>query len=422
MDVGTGWKQAQSTEVAPSSTWWTQFSSTSLDALIAQALQHNNDLQAALQRVAQTRASVKIASASLWPQVTASSSAARTRQDRHNGAALTTDSYRGQVGVAYEIDLFGRNRAAQEAARAQLEASRFDHDALAIIIAAEVARAYAGAVATSARLRVAEDNLTIAREVLAIIQARFDAGRTSALELSQQKAVLVSTEATIASLHREHDAFVNQLAVLIGQAPQNFTLQEHALSTMTVPAIAPTVPSRLLEQRPDIRSAEAELIAAHADIGAARAAFFPSLEIGLDSALTGNPYAMLSTLAASALAPIFQGGALKGELERSQARKEELVATYRQTVLTTFQEVSDALSAAQAAVTRVNALDTAAQASRQAYTIARERYAAGAIDFQALLDTQRSLLQAEDAFTLAQLEHIQAAIDLYKALGGGWNI
>lgn len=400
--------------------WWRDFGSANLNGYVGTALNANNDLMASLQRIEQARASVQGAGAGLLPQVNASGSQSKDWQES-GGRSTSSDSNRGSLSISYEVDLFGRTRAGVEAAEARLDASKFDHEALRLVVAGDVTQAYANAAGASEQLSVARNNLTIAKDVLNIINARFREGSASALEAAQQKADVASSEANIATLQRQHDAYVTQLAVLMGEAPQRFTLREDKLITMKVPVVSPVLPSRLLEQRPDIRAAEANLIAANADIGAARAAFFPSLNLNAEGALTGNPAASILSLSASALAPIFSGGTLESGLSSSKARKEELVATYRQTVLTAFKEVSDALAAVKAASVRVKALDSAQTEARTAYRLARARYDSGSIDFQALLDIQRSLLQAEDSYAQARLEAINASVDLIKALGGGWK-
>ncbi len=181
----------------------------------------------------------------------------------------------------------------------------------------------------------------------------------------------------------------------------------------------PAVPAALLSRRPDLARAEAELIAAGADIGAARGALYPSLSIGWDRAWTRSPAATLTTLSANALAPLFRGGALRGEVARTEARRAELVAVYRQAVLAAYREVSDALDAQRQSALRSAALDQAAAAARTTFETARARFDAGAVDYAVLLEAQRSLIAAEDAAVTARLDQFGAAVALYRALGGG---
>ena len=244
---------------------------------------------------------------------------------------------------------------------------------------------------------------------------------TSGLELAQQKASLANTETSIASLQQQSETLRNQLAVLTGQPPQNFNITATTLGGFVIPAVAPGQPSDLLERRPDIRTAEADLKAANIDIGAARAAYFPSLNIGLSSALSGSPSALTTGLVGSALAPIFEGGAIDANVEQSKARKQELIANYRGVILNAFKEVEDALSAQKSAAERVVSLQVAATQSQKAFDIASIRYKEGSTDYQTLLDTQRALFQAQDSLLQASFDQISASIDLYKSLGGGWK-
>jgi NodT family efflux transporter outer membrane factor (OMF) lipoprotein len=401
--------------------WWKDFNSPTLNQLIDAALAHNTDIQASLQRIEEARAQARIANASLLPHAEASGSRGRSSTDPEKGPGVVSDNGRGSIDVSYELDLFGANRSKVEASESRLQASQFSHEALTIVTAAEVANGYAAVLAESERLRIAKEDLGVLEQVMSIIQAQYDAGRVSQLELSQQKAALADARAAIAGLERDHQTLLNALAVLVGVVPQNFELAEEKLSALKIPPLKDSISALLIEQRPDIRAAEASLKAANADIGAARAAFFPSMSISLSAAMTLNPAAFLTDIAASALAPIFSGGALEGNLELSQAQQLELAAAYRKAVLTSFQEAGDALMAADAASKRVEARIASRDANQKAFDLAHLRYKSGAIDFQSLLTIQRDKLNADDVVAQADLERAQAAINLIKALGGGWK-
>ena len=213
--------------------------------------------------------------------------------------------------------------------------------------------------------------------------------------------------------------------MLAGQAPTTLNVSGTSLSGVTIPAIAPGQPSELLQRRPDIRASEADLVAANANIGAARAALYPSVNLGTNwsAAAAGfaNPATTAMALAASLAVPIFQGGRLEGGVEQATARQKELAEVYRKTVLVSFQETEDALSAVKASEKRERAFATSLAEARKAYELSRQQFDAGAIDFQTLLDTQNGLLSAQDGYAQTRLERLSAAIDLYKALGGGWN-
>lgn len=414
--------QASAQETVINADWWKNFQSSELNKLMDQALVQNNDLRAGLHRVEQARANLKIAGADLMPSINGSGSAGRTFE--RNPSSARTGLSLG-ADVSYELDLFGRNSAGVDAARANLASSQYAQDALNLIVMGDVAKGYFTLVNLRERLAISDENLKNAREVLRIIQARFDAGSANALDLSQQKSAVASREAARASLVSQVTSAENALAVLEGQAPQTLTVVSQKLAPINVPFVVAGQPSSLLERRPDIRAAEADLVAANANIGAARAALFPSVTLGTNwgasAAGFGDPATTALALAASLAVPIFNGGRLQGGVESATARQAELAEVYRKTVLVSFQEVEDALAGLKAAHARQTALNTALENSRKAYDLSRQQYDAGAIDFQRLLDTQDALLSAQDSYAQTKLEALSAAVDLYKALGGGWQ-
>jgi len=418
----THWPQTEADAAETPTAWWTGFGSPALDGWVAQALAANQDLAAAVARIAQARAVAAIAGAPAWPTLDASLGV--TDSDRSGNAATSGGSTQSgtrttaQLSAAYEIDLFGRVAANRVAARSRLEASRYDWAALRLATSADVAQAGLDLAATGERFRLAQANLEATRTVLALLEAQFAAGRVSALERDQQRTVVANTEAALAALEQTASTTRNQLALLTGAATPDLAPQAIAWSALTLPEVRPTVSAALLSRRPDLARAEAELIAAGADIGAARAALYPSLTIGWDRAWTRSPAATLTTLSANALASLFRGGALRGEVARTEARRAELVAVYRQAVLTTYREVSDALDAQRQSARRSAALDQAAAAARTAFETARARFDAGAVDYAVLLEAQRSLIAAEDAAVAARLDRFSAAVALYRALGG----
>ncbi|TAL06888.1 MAG: efflux transporter outer membrane subunit [Porticoccaceae bacterium] len=411
------WPQADASSAVVSDTWWRNFGSPALDALEEAALAANQDLAAGVQRIAQARAVAAGAGASAWPQVDATLTASQT----HGKGSTAADGTRraAQLSVAYELDLFGRVAATRQAAEQRLSASEFDYQALRLVTVADVAQATFSLAATGERRTLAQANLDNARAVLALLEAQFAAGRVSALERDQQRSAVATIEASVAALAQTEAGYRNQLAVLSGAASPEFTAPDLAWGAMILPEVTASVPAALLTRRPDLRRAEAELRAAGADIGIARAALYPGLQVSWDRAWMRNPAATLTTLSGSALAPIFHGGALRSEVMRSQARQAELVAQYRGAVLTAYREVSDALDAQRQSALRGAALERAAAAARDAYANARARFDAGAVDYQILLDVQRSQILAEDAAAGGRLDRFTAAIALYRALGGG---
>jgi multidrug efflux system outer membrane protein len=427
LETPSAWSDMQ-TQPLPSALaydWWTSFKSSELNEFMAQALENNTDLRAGLQRIEQSRAALKIAGADLLPSVSGSAGAARSKSNPASGQSRYSTSLSADIGVAYELDLFGANRADIASARAGYQGSLYDQETLKLSLMGDVASSYFTLVNLRERLKIADNNLKNSREVLRIIKVRVREGAESDLELAQQKSAVASSEAALASLAEKIKNAENALAFLLGQPPQTITVQRQKLDGLSIPDIAPGQPSELLERRPDLRSSEADLQAANADIGAARAAFFPSLSLGLGDSLSmagfGDPSSTLLSLTSSLSVPIFQGGRLQGGLEQATARQLELVETYRGNVLTAFQEVEDALAAVKTAQIRETALKTSMQQSRRAFQLSKSRYDAGSIDYQTLLDTQNAQLSTEDSYAQARLARLTAAITLYRTLGGGWT-
>ncbi len=425
VNTPAGWSEtgtANPTVIAKD--WWKSFNSPELNALMAEALANNNDIAASVQRIEQARALARVARAPLLPSVEGNASGGWQRTDPGKGDSTSDSTGAAGLSVGYELDIFGSNRAKLASANADVEASQYDSDALALIVMGDVAKGYFNVLNFEERLSIADQNLESARELLRIVQARFDAGATTLLDVSQQKSDLASTEAARAAIEQQMKIARSSLAVLVGKAPQNLVVTAKDLRNLTVPQIAPGQPSSLLERRPDIRASEAALLAANADIGAARAAFFPQVNIGLDLGIAATPIGDPATTTASLLgglvAPIFKGGLLEGNLAYTKARKAELVENYRKTVLVSFKDVEDSLAGLKAAQQRETSLETAMNEARKAYELSTQQYDVGSIDFQILLDSRQTMLLAEDNYIQTKNNRLAAAVDLYKALGGGW--
>jgi outer membrane protein, multidrug efflux system len=418
MTVPAGWSNVANvgTGSGPDALpFWEALGSEDLNRLIDIALAQNLDLEAALHRIEQARALAKVAAAPLYPSVNASGNATRTYKE-----PLNTSAAQAGGDLSWEVDLWGKNRNQAKAANFRADASVFDRDALRLVVTSDVTIFYTQILGFNDRIRIAENNLKNAEEVLRIIEARYSAGAVSGLEVSQQRVAVNGFRAAVTTLTEQRSTTFNALAILLGLAPQNFTVPQADLATVKMPAVNLTPPASLLTARPDIESAETGLKAANADIGSARAAFFPSLTLGVSSSIAagfGGPAAAATSLAANILAPIFSGGALTGNLQNVTARQKELAAQYQKTVLVAFQEVEDALAALksnndQAALSRQSVAE-----SQNAYDIAKARFDAGAIDYLTLLETQRGLYQAEDNQIVVNQGQLQAFVKLRKALG-----
>jgi multidrug efflux system outer membrane protein len=417
--------------------WWAQFDNPSLSGAIDAALAGNQDLVAALARIEQARATLRVAGAGRFPAIDASLGSNRTfiSGDSFGGGTFgggTTGGFGGggfgsgtshqaSVSVSYEVDLFGRIRAQTAAAAERYSASRQDRAALELVTVADVADGFIAATSLRERLAIARANLLSNRQVLAIVEARLREGATSRLEVAQQRTTVANVEAAVAALEQQLRDSGYALAVLKGVVPDSEPAGAASLAALKLPAIAPGQPSLLLTRRPDLQRAEAELAAANADIGVARAAMLPRLSLSGSGNFGIDPVSTIGSLAAALAAPIFQGGRLAGEVERTRARRAELVANYRQAVLNATREVEVALNAVAASAKRRAALAIAADEAQAATRLARERYVAGRIDFLTLLNSQVAEFSAEDAHVDARRAEYSAAIALYRALGGGWS-
>ena len=421
-----------------STTWWKSFGSAELDRLIAEGLNNNLDLATARERIRQARASAKIAGAPLLPALSAtgsydfrdsnrpgSSNVFGNQNSTNSRISTSKNTWQGQWNLSYEVDLWGGIRAGHDSAKGLLRSTQLTFDALQLTVMGDVAQAYFAIVGLKERKRVAEANLTNIADVMAIINARLAVGAVSMLEVAQQKSELANAEAAVAQLDQQIAQSENALAVLLGRVPQQFKVGDDKLTGLRIPKAAVGSATALLDRRPDIRSAEMQLAVAQADITKARVAFYPRLQLGADNiftaATTSQPTGIAIALAASLTSPIFQGGRLEGELGRTLARRTELLENYRKTLLVAYQEVEDALALGNQATRRHEQLQVAVENANEAYWLARERYLAGATDYQTLLIVQRSLFSAQDREIQAHVDELTASVLLFKSLGGGWS-
>jgi NodT family efflux transporter outer membrane factor (OMF) lipoprotein len=424
-DQQAGQQYASLAEAKLTDTWWTAFDSAELNQLMATARANNFDIKAALARIAQARAQIRGAEAALYPTVDGGGSAGRSG---NNDGFADSNSYRGNISVAYELDLWGANRAAVSGAEADAAATAYDAVALDLVLQGDVANAYLTSRALGERLRVAQENLRLARETLALVEEQAAAGAVSGLELAQQRQQVASIAAQIPDLEGQRRLAVNALALLLSTTTGAVGDPGGQLYDLSVPPIQPGVPAELLLRRPDVRSAEASLISSNADIGAARAAFYPTITLTAEGGIASvaldafqRPESLLYSLASSLVAPIFDGGQRQANLDVATARKEELVYSYQQSALSAYREVEDALVDQRSEAEQERALSESVKQAQQAYDLAALQYREGATDLLNLLDAQRTLLSAQDQLVQARLGRLNAAVALAKALGGGWQ-
>lgn len=395
--------------------FWKAFGSDDLNRLVDTALAQNLDLQAALHRIEEARGQVKVAGSALYPTIQAGASSARTVKE-----PLSTSAAQGVASISWELDLWGKNRNQADSAKYRANATEFDSDAVRLVVTSDVTNYYMQILGLNDRIRIGEQNLKNAEDVLRIIEARFSAGSVSGLEVSQQRVAVNGFLAALTTLNQQRTQASNALAILLGVAPQYLSVPQTDLASLKMPQVNLTPPADVLTTRPDIESAEAGLRAANADIGVARAEFFPSLTLGTTANIAagfGSPAVSAANLAANLLAPIFTGGKLTGNLESVTARQKELAAQYQKTVLTAFQEVEDALAALKSNDDQAVLSQQSVTESQNAYNIAKARFDAGAIDFLDLLETQRSLYQAQENQIVVNEGQLQSFVQLRKALG-----
>lgn len=421
------------------SLWWRRLNDPLLSKLVDEALQSSPDLRSAQARLREARSRRAVAAADRFPSVTASGRASRSESSEErvtiNPSADVTvggsaqNLFSAGFDASWELDAFGGVRRSVEAAEADLESRVASLHDTRVSLVSEVALNYVEARGLQLRLGIARANLASQAETLQLTDWRAQAGLVSSQDVEQARSNLEQTRAQVPLLETSLAEAEHTLDTLLGRAPGTLRTRLAAPSDLhAVPeAVAVGIPADTLRQRPDVRAAERTLAAETARVGVAEAARYPSFvlsgSIGLE-ALTvsalGNSGATTSSLLASVTAPIFDAGRLRAQVDIQDAVREQALVSYEQTVLAALQEVENALVALARSREREQALASAAEAARNAALLARQRYGAGLIDFQSVLDTERSVLSVEDSLASTRTDGVLALIRLYKALGGGW--
>ncbi|MHB1375525.1 MAG: efflux transporter outer membrane subunit [Thauera sp.] len=425
LDLPEQWAEAGGARPATApihDTWWRDFGSAPLDALVAEALATAPDLRIQAERVVQAELALRQAGASLFPALDLSAGSGARNVDSNE-----TNSTSLNLGASYELDLWGRIAAGVDASRANLAATRFDYDAAHLSISASVATTWFQSLALQERVAIARENLAIAERVLRVVQARYDNGAASALELSQQRSTVLNQRKAIEPLEVQLRQTRSALAILLGRNPQAAPADDVPLAALQVPTVDAGLPSELLLRRPDLAASEAALAAAAANVAAARAALLPGISLSAGAGVGSAALLSLAdttrtlSISASLLQKIFDGGRLRADVDIQRSRKRELVETHRRAILVALKEVEDALAnsardARQEGVQR----EILAEAQRS-LRLAELRYREGADSLLAVLDAQRALFSAQDQLAQLRLARLTDAVGLYKALGGGWS-
>jgi outer membrane protein, multidrug efflux system len=409
----------------PDREWWKGFGSAELDALIAEAQANNHDLKAAGARVDQARAEARVVGAALFPSLFFDVQASREKKKPDGKVA---NLFALGPSAAYEVDLWGRNRSARDAAAAGVQASRYAEEDVRLALTAGVAGTYLQILSLNDRLRTAEAGLANAQRLLAIVESQHTAGRVSALEEESQQAQVAIQQAIIPPLQQQLQVARGALAVLLGRTQGRFEVASKSLRPVRPPEVPLGLPAVLLRRRPDIREAEAALAAADANVAAARAALFPQLDLTASGGSAAQRASQLFkagsgffAIGADLLATIFDGGRRSGVVELTQAQRRELVEAYLRSIDSALRDVEDALASVEQFGLQEQVQQQAVLHAHEAYRLAEIRYKAGSADYLTVLDAQRTMINAELAEDGARFAHFAAIVDLYRALGGGWS-
>jgi NodT family efflux transporter outer membrane factor (OMF) lipoprotein len=435
LDVPQGYRAGRLTDpdAPPTLDWWRGFRSPELTSLMEEAQTVNLDIAAAVARFRQADAQARIAGAALLPSLSAGGQENYSRTSGSSASGLSIGgrevvNYSASLSASYEIDFWGKNRDAAQAAEETAIANRFDRDVVALTTLVSVANAYFQVLASQDRVRIAEGNIASATRILNAIRERFKAGTGTDLEVAQQESVLNNQRALVPPLRQTLAQNVNALATLVARPPESVRITGGSLRRISSPRVTPGLPSELLTQRPDIRRQEAQLASATANVGSARAQFFPSIQLtgqgGYQSSALASlfqPHAAFFNMVGGLTQPIFDGGRILGNFEFTKARQDELLQTYRKTVVSAFADVDNALVSIRETSARERLLREVVASSRRAFELAEQQLRAGTSDIVTVLNTQLTLFQAEDSLAQAQLARLLAIVSLYQALGGGWE-
>jgi outer membrane protein, multidrug efflux system len=414
--------------VWPAADWWRGFGSPQLDQFIGQAQSSNDDLAAAIARVTQADAQVRIAGAALLPSLDLGADATRQRAQVTGVGPRVFNTFNPELTASYELDFWGKNRALRRSAQAAAVASRYDQQTIALTVVSSVATTYFQVLELRDRVQVARQNLENGQKVLQGLRLQQTAGIATGLDVAQQETAVALLDAAIPPLLQQLRQTIDALAVLLGKTPESLDIDEGTLTALTRPPVVEGLPSQLLARRPDVAEAEQQLIGANADITVARAALFPSIELTGSggygsSALAGliSPMNQVYAFSAGLTQPIFHAGALRAQVALNNARYTELLSVYHKTVISALGNVEDALVAAQQSLEQQTRQQQAVDKAQRAFQFAQTQMQAGIVNILTVLNTENALFGAQDELVQIQYLHLQSLVDLFTALGGGWQ-
>jgi multidrug efflux system outer membrane protein len=429
------WKEGQPLDDLPKGSWWEIFADKTLNGLQQRATASNQELKAAIARVDQARATARVARSELLPTLDADPSFTRQRYSPNQIASfggVTANTFSVPLDLSYEIDLWGRVRRGFESVRAQAQASLAALHNVLLTLHSDVAQNYFALRALDAEIATVSATINLRKEQVQLVRSRFEGGIGNELDVARAETELATTQTEAAALARRRAELENALAILVGENPSDFRLA--ALNTVNLewhpqpPDVPAGLPSDLLERRPDVAEAERQLASANAQIGMAKAAFFPVLRLtGSGGYLSGevenlfNWESRVWSIGPSLSRTLFAGGRNLANYRRSQSAYDEAVARYRQRVLVAFGDVENSLSGIRHLGDQAAAQDRAVASARRAAELASERYRSGIVSYLEVVDANREALQAERAGAQLEGQRLIASVQLIKALGGGWD-
>jgi len=429
-DVPAAFEQPspQNAPIWPASDWWKGYGDPQLTGLIEKAQANNLDLVQAEARLRQADARARQAGAALLPTLGLNGTV-NSLYGQANGTSQHETDYSVGLGASYELDFWGKNRALANAAGALRAASAADRQTVALTITGSVANSYFLLLSLRERIAVAEANLKSSQSILNLVQRRVAAGYSASADLIQERANMAAQQVALPALQQQELETRDALAILLGRPPEGFTVAGVSLDGVVAPLVAPGLPSALLSRRPDIAAAEANLVAAHANLSAARKAFLPDITL---SASAGLQYPALAAaidtlpgvglgaaLGAQLVQTIFDGGKNAAITDEALAHEDELLAAYRAAAMNAFADVENALGNLNHLASQEAALREQVTQSEKVLSAARRKYIGGYSDFLTVTDAERSLYTARDQLSDVRRARLAASVALYKALGGG---
>lgn len=434
-DLAEPWRESAPKDAIPKGQWWTVFHDDDLNTLETQALASNQTLKVSIAHLEQARAVAAIQIATLFPTLSTAPSAERQRLSGSrptNGVPITLrpatqSTFLLPFTVSYEVDIFGRRRRSIEAAEASYQANAADLENVRLLVTSQLAGDYFNLRELDSELKILTSTVTALQKGLELVNSRHSGGVASGLDVAQEESLLNTTRTQSILLQQQRKQFEDAIAVLVGQPAPDFHIAQRVLDAEP-PALDVGLPSDLLERRPDVAEAERQMAVANAQIGVAQAAYYPSLNIfgqggwqTADIAKLANAGSLFWALGANVTQEIFTGGARRAQVQFARAGYDANVATYRQSVLSAFQEVQDEITGLTVLTEAEQSQQQAVDAARRTLDISTSRYTGGLVNYLDVVTAQSNLLTDEQELAIIQGNRLISSVLLVKALGGGWD-